>query len=116
MQKKGYKIDLALLDEVKTQIETATKQTDVIAKAEQDLYRIFDTAKKIADNLEQQHNYGNPINLMIDKSIDRLKQSTKELGIDINSLPEVKKLQQVQQTLLKTMASAKSAVDAYKTI
>ena len=116
MKLQGIKIELGLLDEVKVQTESALKQAAAIAKAEESLYIIFDNAKKVAGNLEQQMNYGNPITNMIYRSLDRLTKSSKELGVDINSYPEVKKLRDAEQKLLRAMTTAKQAIDAYKTL
>ena len=116
MQLKGIRVELGLLDEIKVQTTNAIKQAEAINKAEESLYTIFDNAKKVAGNLEQQMNYGNPIKGMIEKSMVRLVKGAKELGIDPNSFPEVKKLQDAEQKLLRAMITAQQAVDAYKSL
>jgi hypothetical protein len=116
MQLKGIRVELGLLDEIKVQTTNAIKQAEAINKAEESLYAIFDNAKKVAGNLEQQMNFGNPINEMIFRSLDRLTKSAKELGVDVNSFPEVKKLKDAEQKLLRSMTTAKQAIEAYKSL
>jgi hypothetical protein len=56
------------------------------------------------------------LNNVIDRSIERIQVAAKELGVDFNSINEVKQLQSIQQELLKSLSSADGTLKAYRSL
>ena len=116
MQKKVRNINLALVDELKTRIDEAKQKIDAVKKSEKDLLNIFDTASRFADKLDSEFRNGTSLSNVISKSIDRTSTLAKQLGIDVNSLSEVKQVLALQQELEKAMMKAESTLKAYRSL
>ena len=113
---QGVKVDLALVDELKTRIEETKQKIDAIKKSEKDLLDLFDTASRFADKLDFEYRNGASLSNVITKSIDRTKALAKELGIDANSLAEIKQVLSLQQELEKAIMKAESTIKAYRSL
>lgn len=110
------KVELALVDELKTRIAESKKAIDSIKQSEKALLDLFDTATKLANNLQSDYGSSMSLNNVIDRSIERIQVAAKELGVDFNSINEVKQLQSIQQELLKTAMKAELTLKAYRSL
>lgn len=113
---KPVKVELALVDELKTRITESKKAIDSVKRSEKSLFDVFDTASKLADELKVEYNSANSLNSVIERSIERARVAANELGVDFNSIKEVKELQSIQQQLLKSLLDADSTLKAYRSI
>lgn len=113
---KPVKVELALVDELKTRIAESKDRIDSLKRSEKVLLDLFDTAAKLANNLQDEYGFSMSLNNVIDRSIERIQVAAKELGVDFNSINEVKQLQSIQQELLKTAMKAESTLKAYRSL
>jgi hypothetical protein len=113
---KPVKVELALVDELKTRIAESKKAIDSVKRSEKALLDLFDTAAKFASDLQSEYGVSTSLNNVIDRSIERTQIAAKELGVDFNSINEVKQLQSIQQELLKSLLSAEGTLKAYRSL
>jgi hypothetical protein len=113
---KPVKVELALVDELKTRIAESKKAIASVKQSEKALLDLFDTAAKFASDLQSEYGVSMSLNNVIDRSIERTQIAAKELGVDFNSINEVKQLQSIQQELLKSLLSAEGTLKAYRSL
>jgi hypothetical protein len=113
---KPVKVELALVDELKTRIAESKKAIASVKQSEKALLDLFDTAAKFASDLQSEYGVSMSLNNVIDRSIERIQVAAKELGVDFNSINEVKQLQSIQQELLKSLSSADGTLKAYRSL
>jgi hypothetical protein len=113
---KPVKVELALVDELKTRIAESKKAIASVKQSEKALLDLFDTAAKFASDLQSEYGVSTSLNNVIDRSIERTQIAAKELGVDFNSINEVKQLQSIQQELLKSLLSAEGTLKAYRSL
>ena len=110
------KVELALVDELKTRLAESKKAIASVKQSEKALLDLFDTAAKFASDLQSEYGVSMSLNNVIDRSIERTQIAAKELGVDFNSINEVKQLQSIQQELLKSLLSAEGTLKAYRSL
>lgn len=110
------KVELALVDELKTRIIESKDRIDSLKRSEKVLLDLFDTAAKFANDLQNEYGFSMSLNNVIERSIERAQIAAKELGVDFNSIKEVKQLQSIQQELLKTVMKAELTLKAYRSL
>jgi archaellum component FlaC len=113
---KPVKVELALVDELKTRIAESKQAIASVKQSEKALLDLFDTAAKFASDLQSEYGVSMSLNNVIDRSIERIQVAAKELGVDFNSINEVKQLQSIQQELLKSLSSADGTLKAYRSL
>jgi len=111
MQLKGYK--LALLDDVKARIDEAKKRIQTLKAAEKGVLDLIQNAGKLQSKLEDEYGFANSLENVIANAIERTNKSAKELGIDANSIPEIKQLKTLSQELGKAIISADDTLSKY---
>ena len=113
---KPVKVELALVDELKTRIAESKQAIASVKQSEKALLDLFDTAAKFASDLQSEYGVSMSLNNVIDRSIERIQVAAKELGVDFNSINELKQLQSIQQELLKSLSSADGTLKAYRSL
>jgi predicted YcjX-like family ATPase len=113
---KPVKVELALVDELKTRIAESKQAIASVKQSEKALLDLFDAAAKFASDLQSEYGVSMSLNNVIDRSIERIQVAAKELGVDFNSINEVKQLQSIQQELLKSLSSADGTLKAYRSL
>lgn len=116
MQKKAIKMELALIDEVKTRITEVKQKITSVKQSEKALLDLFDTASKLASQLQTEFSSGTSVSNVVTKSVDRTKQVASQLGVNASNLPEIKQVLELQQQLEKALMSAEQTLKAYRSL
>lgn len=106
-------INLALLDDVKARIDEAKKRISTLKMAEKAVLDLIQNAGKLQSKLEDEYGFANSLENVIANALDRTTKSAKDLGIDPNSIPEIKQLKSLSQELGKAIISADDTLSKY---
>lgn len=109
----SVKVDLALLDDVKARIDEAKKRISDLKTAEKLVLDLIANASKFQDKLEAEYGFANSLSTVIENALSRTEKSAKELGIDPNSIAEIKQLKALAQQLDKAIIDADSTLAKY---
>lgn len=109
----SIKVDLALLDDVKARIDEAKKRISDLKTAEKLVLDLIANASKFQDKLEAEYGFANSLSTVIENALSRTEKSAKELGIDPNSIAEIKQLKALAQQLDKAIIDADSTLAKY---
>lgn len=112
----GVKVEFALIDEVKTKISEAKIQINNLKQREKALEDLFDSAAKLATQLQDEFRVGTSLSNVITKAVDRTNVAAKELGVDAKNLAEVKEVLGLQQELEKALLRVEQTIKAYRSL
>ena len=110
------KMEFALIDEVKTKISEAKIQISNLKQREKALEDLFDSAAKLATQLEDEFRVGTSLSNVITKAVDRTNVAAKELGVDAKNLVEVKEVLGLQQELERALLKVEQTIKAYRSL
>lgn len=116
MQKRVIKTDLALIDEVKARITDVKQKIASVKQSEKALLDLFDTASKLANQLETEFGTGTSLSNVVTKAVDRTETAAKQLGVNSSTIAEVKEVLSLQQELEKALMKAESTLKAYRSL
>jgi|LauGreDrversion4_2_1035121.scaffolds.fasta_scaffold105201_4 hypothetical protein len=110
------KVELSLVSELITRVQESKEKVKSLRDAEVKLLNIFDEATRLAKDLDVE--YGGALSLtnVITKSIERTEVAAKELGLDVNSIKEIKDVKAAEQDLLTAISKADNTIKAYRSL
>lgn len=112
----SMKVELSLVSELITRVQESKAQAKSLRDAELKLMDIFDEASRLSENLNNEYGFALSLTSVITASIDRVETAAKELGLDLNSIKEIKDIKSAEQDLLTAMGKAKNTINAYQSI
>lgn len=115
-EQKPMKVELSLVSELITHVQESKERIKSLRSAEVKLFNIFDEAERLAKDLNAEYGFALSLENVIDKSISRVEEAAKEIGLDLNSIKELKDLQAAEQELLKAIGSANDTIRAYRSL
>ena len=110
------KVEFSLVTELITRVQESKERVKSLRDAETKLLNIFDEASRLAKDLDSEYAFANSLTKVITNSIDRTEVSAKELGLDVNSIKEIKDVKAAEQELLTALMKAESTIKAYKSL
>jgi hypothetical protein len=114
MQKKGIKVNLALIDDVKARIEETKTRLATLSTAFKNMNQIVQNFEKAKINLNDEYGFANSLTTVNENALKRTVDAAKLLGLDPNSIAEVKQLQTIEQSLFKLLIEADKVRQKYK--
>jgi cell fate (sporulation/competence/biofilm development) regulator YlbF (YheA/YmcA/DUF963 family) len=110
------KVEFSLVSELITRVQESKEKVKSLRDAEVKLLNIFDEVARLAQDLDVE--YGSALSLtnVITKSIERTQVAAKELGLDVNSIKEIKDVKAAEQDLLTAIMKADNTIKAYRSI
>ena len=110
------KVEFSLVTELITRVQESKERVKSLRDAEAKLLNIFDEASRLAKDLDSEYAFANSLTKVITNSIDRTEVSAKELGLDVNSIKEIKDVKAAEQELLTALMKAESTIKAYQSL
>ena len=107
------KVELALLDDMKVTIDNAKARIKSLKSAEKQVLDLISTASKLQEKLQDEYGFANSDSVVIENALERTMKAAKDLGIDPNSIPQIKELKSIEQELLKAIIDADSTLAKY---
>jgi hypothetical protein len=114
MQKKGIKIEFALLDDVKARIEETKTRLATLSTAYKNMNQVVQNFEKAKSNLNDEYAFANSLTTVNANALKRTVDAAKLLGLDPNAIAEVKQLQTAEQSLFKLLIDADKLRQKYK--
>jgi hypothetical protein len=113
---KAVKVEFSLVSELITRVQESKERVKSLRDAEVKLLNIFDEAARLAKILDVEYAVANSLTKVITNAIDRTEVSAKELGLDVNSIKEIKDIKSAEQDLLTALMKAKNTINAYRSL
>ena len=113
---RTHKVELSLVSELVTRVQESKERVNSLRAAEVKLLNIFDEAARLAKDLDAEYAFVNSLTKVITNSIDRTETAAKELGLDVNSIKEIKDIKAAEQDLLNALMKAESTIKAYRSL
>jgi hypothetical protein len=110
------KVEFSLVSELITRVQESKEKVKSLRDAEVKLLNIFDEASRLAKVLDTEYAVANSLTKVITNAIDRTEISAKELGLDVNSIKEIKDIKSAEQDLLTALMKAESTIKAYQSL
>jgi hypothetical protein len=110
------KVEFSLVSELITRVQESKERVKSLRDAEVKLLNIFDEASRLAKVLDTEYAVANSLTKVITNAIDRTEVSAKELGLDVNSIKEIKDVKAAKQDLLTALIKAESTIKAYQSL
>ena len=110
------KVEFSLVSELITRVQESKERIKSLRDAEVKLLNIFDEASRLAKVLDTEYAVANSLTKVITNAIDRTEISAKELGLDVNSIKEIKDIKSAEQDLLTALMKAESTIKAYQSL
>ena len=110
------KVEFSLVSELITRVQESKERVKSLRDAEVKLLNIFDEASRLAKVLDTEYAVANSLTKVITNAIDRTEVSAKELGLDVNSIKEIKDIKSAEQDLLTALIKAESTIKAYQSL
>jgi hypothetical protein len=110
------KVEFSLVSELITRVQESKERVKSLRDAEVKLLNIFDEAARLAKDLDSEYAFANSLTKVITNSIDRTEVAAKELGLDVNSIKEIKDIKSAEQDLLTALIKAESTIKAYQSL
>ena len=110
------KVEFSLVSELITRVQESKERVKSLRDAEVKLLNIFDEASRLAKVLDTEYAVANSLTKVITNAIDRTEVSAKELGLDVNSIKEIKDVKAAEQDLLTAITKAKNTINAYQSL
>jgi hypothetical protein len=110
------KVEFSLVSELITRVQESKEKVKSLRDAEVKLLNIFDEASRLAKVLDTEYAVANSLTKVITNAIDRTEVSAKELGLDVNSIKEIKDVKAAEQDLLTAITKAKNTINAYQSL
>lgn len=107
------KVNLSLLDDVKARIDEAKKRIKDLKAAEKAVLDLIENASKFQEKLQDEYGFANSLSVVVENVLERTEKSAKELGLDPNSIAEIKQLKSIEQELLSAIISADDTRSKY---
>lgn len=106
MQKKGIKIEMSLIDDVKSKIIESKNRITSLKSAQKSVIDYMQQAQKITEKLTDEYRFADSLSAVVETSINNTEASLKELGIPATSIAELKELKSLHQQLLTVIVEA----------
>lgn len=100
------RVNLSLLDDVKARIDESKKRIKDLKAAEKAVLDLIENANKFQEKLQDEYGFANSLSVVVENALARAEKSAKELGLDPNSIAEIKQLKSIEQELLSAIISA----------
>jgi len=113
---KAVKVELSLVSELITRVQESKEKVKSLRDAEVKLFNIFDEANRLAKDLDVEYGGALSLTYVITKSIERTEVAAKELGLDVNSIKEIKDIRAAEQDLLTAISKADNTIKAYRSL
>jgi hypothetical protein len=113
---RTHKVELSLVSELVTRVQESKERVNSLRDAEVKLLNIFDEAARLAKDLDAEYGFALSLTEVITNSIDRTETAAKELGLDVNSIKEIKDIKAAEQDLLTALAKADNTIKAYRSL
>ena len=113
---KPVKVELSLVSELITRVQESKEKIKSLRDAEVKLFNIFDEANRLAKDLDVEYGGALSLTYVITKSIERTEVAAKELGLDVNSIKEIKDIRAAEQDLLTAISKADNTIKAYRSL
>jgi predicted nucleic acid-binding Zn-ribbon protein len=113
---KAVKVELSLVSELITRVQESKEKIKSLRDAEVKLFNIFDEANRLAKDLDVEYGGALSLTYVITKSIERTEVAAKELGLDVNSIKEIKDIRAAEQDLLTAISKADNTIKAYRSL
>ena len=113
---KAVKVELSLVSELITRVQESKEKIKSLRDAEVKLFNIFDEANRLAKDLDVEYGGALSLTYVITKSIERTEVAAKELGLDVNSIKEIKDVKAAEQDLLTAISKADNTIKAYRSL
>ena len=110
------KVEFSLVSELITRVQESKEKVKSLRDAEVKLLNIFDEASRLAKVLDTEYAVANSLTKVITNANDRTEVSAKELGLDVNSIKEIKDVKAAEQDLLTAITKAKNTINAYQSL
>jgi hypothetical protein len=110
------KVEFSLVSELITRVQETKQKVNSLRDAEVKLLNIFDEAARLAKDLDAEYGSALSLTKVITNAIDRTEVSAKELGLDVNSIKEIKDVKAAEQDLLTAITKAKNTINAYQSL
>jgi cell fate (sporulation/competence/biofilm development) regulator YlbF (YheA/YmcA/DUF963 family) len=110
------KVEFSLVSELITRVKESKEKVKSLRDAEVKLLNIFDEVARLAKDLDFEYGTALSMTNVIARSIERTEVAAKELGLDVNSIKEIKDVQAAEQDLLTAIMKAKNTINAYRSI
>jgi hypothetical protein len=113
---KPVKVELSLVSELITRVQESKEKVKSLRDAEVKLFNLFDEANRLAEDLDVEYGSALSLTYVITKSIERTEVAAKELGLDVNSIKEIKDVKAAEQDLLTAISKADNTIKAYRSL
>jgi hypothetical protein len=113
---KPVKVELSLVSELITRVQESKEKVKSLRDAEVKLFNLFDEATRLAEDLDVEYGSALSLTYVITKSIERTEVAAKELGLDVNSIKEIKDIKAAEQDLLTAISKADNTIKAYRSL
>jgi cell fate (sporulation/competence/biofilm development) regulator YlbF (YheA/YmcA/DUF963 family) len=110
------KVEFSLVSELITRVQESKEKVKSLRDAEVKLLNIFDEVARLAKDLDVEYGSALSMTNVIARSIERTEVAAKELGLDVNSIKEIKDVQAAEQDLLTAIMKAKNTINAYQSL
>ncbi len=110
------KVEFSLVSELNARVQETKQKVNSLRDAEVKLLNIFDEAARLAKDLDAEYGSALSLTKVITNAIDRTEVSAKELGLDVNSIKEIKDVKAAEQDLLTAITKAKNTINAYQSL
>jgi len=110
------KVEFSLVGELNTRVQETKEKVKSLRDAEVKLLNIFDEVTRLAKDLDAEYGSALSLTKVITNSIDRTEVAAKELGLDVNSIKEIKDVKAAEQDLLTAITKAKNTINAYSSL
>jgi hypothetical protein len=107
------KVNLSLLDDVKARIDESKIRIKDLKAAEKAVLDLIENANKFQEKLQDEYGFANSLSVVVENALARAEKSAKELGLDPNSITEIKQLKSIEQELLNAIISADETRSKY---
>ena len=107
------KVNLSLLDDVKSRIDESKIRIKDLKAAEKAVLDLIENANKFQEKLQDEYGFANSLSVVVENALARAEKSAKELGLDPNSITEIKQLKSIEQELLNAIISADETRSKY---
>ena len=109
-------VEFSLVGELNTRVQETKEKVKSLRDAEVKLLNIFDEVTRLAKDLDAEYGSALSLTKVITNSIDRTEIAAKELGLDVNSIKEIKDVKAAEQDLLTAITKAKNTINAYSSL
>jgi cell fate (sporulation/competence/biofilm development) regulator YlbF (YheA/YmcA/DUF963 family) len=110
------KVEFSLVNELITRVQESKEKVKSLRDAEVKLLNIFDEVARLAKDLDFEYGTALSMTNVIARSIERTEVAAKELGLDVNSIKEIKDVKAAEQDLLTAITKAKNTINAYQSL